>query len=64
MDAMPDILTAKMIAEHLHLSVEQVYNLFKLSPVAGGIPSFSIGRSKRARKSEYVKWLAAKGGQG
>jgi hypothetical protein len=57
LEEFPDILTAKMISEHLHLTPQQIYNLFRLSPAAGGIPSFSIGKSRRARKSEYVKWL-------
>lgn len=56
-DEFPDVLTARMISEHLHLTVQQVYNLFRLSPAAGGIPSFSIGRSKRARKVDYIKWF-------
>jgi len=34
-DEFPDVLIAKHISKHLHLSVEQVYNLFRLSPAKG-----------------------------
>lgn len=62
-DELPEILTARHISEHLHLSVEQVYNLFRRSPKTGGIPSFAIGKSKRAKKGDYLKWLDSKNGK-
>jgi hypothetical protein len=58
MEGFPDILTAKMIAEHLHISQRQVYNLLALSPTAGGIPSLSFGKLKRVRRSDYEIWLS------
>ena len=42
-ELLPEVLTAKDIGEHLHVTVQQVYNLFRLSPAKGGIPSFAIG---------------------
>lgn len=54
----PDIMTAKMISEHLLITPQHVYNLMRLDISAGGIPSFSIGRSRRARKDEYLTWLS------
>ena len=53
----PDILTAKHISGHLHLSKVRVYELFRLSVDAGGIKSFDIGRSKRVVKQDYLDWL-------
>lgn len=53
----PDILTAKHISEHLHLSKVRVYELLRLAPCAGGIKSFGIGRSKRVAKQDYLDWL-------
>lgn len=55
----PDILTAKHISNHLHLSKVRVYELFRLSGPAGGIKSFDIGRSKRVVKQDYLDWLAS-----
>lgn len=54
----PDILTAKHISNHLHLSKVRVYELFRLSVTAGGIKSFDIGRSKRVVKQDYLDWLS------
>ncbi|MBP2641889.1 MAG: helix-turn-helix protein [Firmicutes bacterium] len=59
-DTMPDVLTAKMIGRHLHLSLRRVYELLDLAISAGGIPSFRIGRSKRVMKEEYRSWIAMK----
>ena len=59
-DEFPDVLTAAHISEHLHLTVQQVYNLFRLSPSKGGIPSFAIGKSKRAMRDDYLNWLKQK----
>ena len=56
-DEMPEVLTAKHIAEHLHLSKVRVYELMRLSVSSGGIPSFVIGKSCRARKNEYLAWI-------
>ena len=53
----PDILTAKHISSHLHLSKVRVYELFRLSSSAGGIKSFEVGRSKRVVKQDYLDWL-------
>lgn len=54
---LPDILTAQMIAKHQHISRRRVYELFQLSPAAGGIPCYSIGISKRVLKSDYADWM-------
>ena len=59
-DNMPDILTAKMIAGHIHVTVQQVYNLFNLSPEKGGIRNFSIGKSRRVMREDYLRWLEAR----
>lgn len=58
LDEFPDILTAKHIADHLHVSKLRVYELLQLSPAVGGIKIFSFGRSVRARKEDYALWLA------
>jgi excisionase family DNA binding protein len=57
LDQLPDILTAKHIAEYLSLSRKRVYELFQIIPTAGGIPNFDIGASKRVDKQEFIKWI-------
>lgn len=56
-EELPDILTAKHISEHLHVSKRRAYELLQISPSIGGIKSFTFGRSVRARKDDYLKWL-------
>lgn len=56
-DSYPEIMTAANISEYLHISRRRVYELLKMKPEAGGIPSFSIGDSKRAKRSDFVNWL-------
>ncbi|MBP2627262.1 MAG: hypothetical protein H6Q68_1973 [Firmicutes bacterium] len=57
-EELPDVLTAKPISEHLHLSKQRVYELFRLKASAGGIKNFEFGRSKRTMKEDYLDWLA------
>lgn len=59
-DELPEVLTAKHIAEHLHISKARVYELLRLSPSAGGIPSFKFGKSCRATKEKYLKWIKSR----
>lgn len=56
-DELPDVLTAKHISAHLHVSLRKAYELLQLSPEAGGIKSFSFDRSVRAWKKDYIFWL-------
>jgi hypothetical protein len=57
LDELPEVLTAKHIVGHLHISIQQAYNLMSMSEEAGGIPSFSMGKPIRVYKTDYVKWL-------
>lgn len=54
---LPEILTAQHIATYLGISRGKIYTLFQIKPVAGGIPSFNIGASKRVEKEDFVKWI-------
>jgi len=47
-DEFPDVLIAKHISKHLHLSVEQVYNLFRLSPAKG---AYRVSQSEKRQKA-------------
>jgi excisionase family DNA binding protein len=54
---LPEILTAREIADYLTISRRRVYELFQLHPEQGGIPNFDIGFSKRVQKEDFVKWI-------
>lgn len=56
-DELPEVLTAKHISEHLHVSKRRAYELMQIKVSAGGIKCFGFGRSKRVMKTEYLKWL-------
>ncbi|WP_058302421.1 helix-turn-helix domain-containing protein [Gorillibacterium timonense] len=56
-ESLPDILTAKHIADYLSISRRRVYELFQLSPDAGGIPCFEIGLSKRVERVDFFRWI-------
>jgi|LGVF01.2.fsa_nt_gb hypothetical protein len=57
LEQLPDILTAEVIAKYVHISKWRVYELMKISPEAGGIPTKCFGRTKRVLKSDLVRWL-------
>ncbi|MFD2330636.1 helix-turn-helix domain-containing protein [Cohnella sp. GCM10020058] len=59
LEELPDVLTAPDIAAHQRVHQSTVYALFERAPAAGGIPNYKIGRSRRAEKAEYIKWLEA-----
>lgn len=57
MDDFPNVLTAQNIADYLRIGRKRVYELMQISPKHGGIPSFSIGKSVRVEKRDFVKWI-------
>lgn len=60
LDSLSDILTAQDIASYLKISRGSVYDLFKLNPEQGGIPSIAIGLSKRVEKVDFLLWIKSK----
>lgn len=56
-DQLPDVLTAIHIAKYVRISKWRVYELMKIKPEAGGIPTKCFGKTKRVLKSDLVKWL-------
>jgi len=56
---LPDILTAQDIASHLRISRKRVYELMQMSPKHGGIPCFSVGKSRRVERNDFERWLAS-----
>ncbi len=59
-ETLPEVLTARHIADYLGISRRRVYELFQRSPKAGGIPNFEIGLSKRVDKQDFTCWIEAR----
>lgn len=57
---LPQILTAKHIAQYLGISRRRVYELLQMSEDAGGIRFFQIGLSKRVDKDDFFNWIEKK----
>lgn len=57
---MQNILTAQNIADYLQISRKRVYELMALSPKHGGIPSFSVGKSRRVERADFERWIASR----
>jgi excisionase family DNA binding protein len=53
LDQLPDILTVKMIAEHIGWHQNTVY----IRCTSGDLKSFKTGNSRRIRKQAYVDWI-------
>ncbi|OMF06879.1 hypothetical protein BK127_30890 [Paenibacillus sp. FSL H7-0331] len=51
------MLTADDIAKYLRINVIRVYENLNLKPIAGGIPSFKMGKQKRVLKQDFIKWV-------
>lgn len=60
METLPEILTAQHISDFLGISRRRVYELFQIKAVAGGIPNFKIGFSKRVVKQDFLRWIKAR----
>lgn len=60
MEELPKILTAQDIAKYLRVSRGSVYELMKLNPSSGGIPSFDIGLSKRVERKDFLDWVESR----
>ncbi|MBY9081242.1 helix-turn-helix domain-containing protein [Paenibacillus sp. HN-1] len=56
-EELPPVLTAQQIADYLIIARQTVYGLFDLPPERGGIRNFPIGKSRRARKAELIRWI-------
>ena len=60
---LPEIITAQHISDYLGISRGKIYTLFQIKPIAGGIPNFAIGTSKRVEKKDFLAWIEARKGE-
>ncbi|MGG1518726.1 helix-turn-helix domain-containing protein [Paenibacillus oryzisoli] len=52
-DKLPDILTPQQVADYTGISRQRVYDLCQY----GELKSFTIGASRKIKKSEMMEWL-------
>lgn len=56
---LPDILTPQHVADYLGISRHRVYEFCLLHPADGGIPSYTIGKSRKIDKADLMLWKEA-----
>lgn len=54
---LPDVLNAYEISLFMGLSKNKIYELMRINPNAGGIPTLRIGRNVRVLKADLIEWL-------
>ncbi len=59
-ETLPEVLTAQHISDYVGICRRRVYELFQLSPAAGGIPNFEIGLSRRVVKHDFLDWIESR----
>ncbi|MEK4882669.1 MULTISPECIES: helix-turn-helix domain-containing protein [Paenibacillus] len=56
---LPDVCTPQICADFLGVSRNRIYELCQLSPEVNGIPSYTIGGSRKIDKSDLLLWKEA-----
>lgn len=56
---LPDILTPQHVADYLGISRRRVYEFCLLNPTVGGLPSYTIGKSRKIDKADLISWKEA-----
>jgi hypothetical protein len=57
LEELPEVLTAQQIADYLGLARLTIYEQYNIPVDRGGIPNFSIGKSRRTFKSDFIQYL-------
>lgn len=55
-DDLPDVCTPQICADFLGISRSRIYEYCLLAPEANGIPSYTIGASRKIDKVDLLKW--------
>lgn len=55
-EELPDVCTPQIAADYLGLSRDTVYTLCQLAPCANGIPSYTIGSSRKIDRPDLIQW--------
>lgn len=57
LEELSDVLTANEVSKYLGVCKNKAYELMRIKPNAGGIPSVRIGRNVRVLKVDLINWL-------
>jgi hypothetical protein len=57
LEDMPEVLTAQLIAKHLKIARQTVYEYFDKPVELGGIPNYQIGNSRRVDKADFIWFI-------
>lgn len=57
LEDLPDILTPQQVAEYLGISRRRIYEFCLLNPTDGGLPNFTVGASRKIKKTSLIDWI-------
>lgn len=63
-EELPDVCTPQIAADFLGISRGRIYEYCQQSPDANGIPSYTIGGSRKIDKEDLLRWKEAQRQQG
>jgi hypothetical protein len=58
-EELPDVCTPQICADFLGVSRNRIYEYCQLSPEVNGIPSYTIGGSRKIDKADLLLWKEA-----
>lgn len=58
-DDLPDVCTPQIAADYLGISRGRIYEYCQLSPEANGIPSYTVGGSRKIDREDLLNWKEA-----
>lgn len=61
MEELPDIMAPQQAADFAGISRGRIYSYCQLSVEAGGLPSFTLGKSRKIEKKALIAWLKVQG---
>ncbi|MDB5055001.1 MAG: hypothetical protein JWM44_3051 [Bacilli bacterium] len=56
LEDLPDVLTPQIIADYMGISRRRVYEYCLLPKELGGLPSYTIGASRKVDKEDLIVW--------
>lgn len=57
LEELSDILTPQQVADYLGISRRGIYEFCLLNPTDGGLPSFTVGASRKIKKTSLIDWI-------
>lgn len=57
LEELPDIMTPQQVADYLGIARRRVYEFCQTKPAYGGLPSFTLGASRKIKKASLIDWI-------